>query len=338
MKKELLLIVISLLVFTGMSKAQDIHFSQFYASPLSVNPANTGNYTGDWRLMNSFRRQWSTIKPYTTNAIAYDRQFYIYNENISGGVIFISDKSGLGDLVVNKFLLSAAYHKGLWGHNFHVGIQAGYVQKNINMKALTFPDQYDRESGAFNSALPNGETSTIGDQLSYLDMNIGLVWNKRYGKIDYEGGLAFFHFNYPKERFFSASGERLITRKVLHGSAKWDLTEKIFIQPRIFLMGTNKATDYLVGSNAGYRVKPNKLQVQAIFGGILFRDGLSRNLDAFIAIAGVNFKNLDVGLSYDYNISDLKVASNYMGGFEISVIYTGISTVPKKVTIPCDRY
>jgi hypothetical protein len=39
-------------------KGQDIHFSQYYASPLSLNPANTGNYDGDWRLMNSYRQQW----------------------------------------------------------------------------------------------------------------------------------------------------------------------------------------------------------------------------------------------------------------------------------------
>ncbi|MCI5059058.1 MAG: hypothetical protein MRY83_23295, partial [Flavobacteriales bacterium] len=30
------------------SGAQDIHFSQFNNSPLSLNPAETGNFKGDW--------------------------------------------------------------------------------------------------------------------------------------------------------------------------------------------------------------------------------------------------------------------------------------------------
>src|SRR5687767_12885245 len=84
--------------------AQDIHFSQYYASPLSLNPAYTGDYKGDWRLMNSYRHQWrSTFNtPYTTNAFGYDRQFYLFNENLSGGLIWVQDKSGDAMLKVTK--------------------------------------------------------------------------------------------------------------------------------------------------------------------------------------------------------------------------------------------
>jgi type IX secretion system PorP/SprF family membrane protein len=271
-----------------------------------------------------------------TNAIAYDRNFYVYNENISGGLIFINDKSGGANLAVNKIFLSAAYHKMLGSHKLHFGYQIGYVQKNINMGGLTFPDQYDRNLGGFNAALPNNETFN-GQQLSYTDMNIGLIWSKRIGAFDLEAGLAFFHFNYPKETFFSP-GNSLISRKVMHFSGKVDLTEKIFLQPKLLLMGTTKATDYLVGTNVGYRVSENKATIKSVFGGILLRNGISRNNDAFIAIAGLNFKAFDLGFSYDLNVSDLNIATNYQGGFEISFIYTGMNTVLKKVSIPCDRY
>lgn len=320
-----------------IANAQDIHFSQYYASPLSLNPAETGNYNGDWRLMNSYRQQWSSIKaPFVTNAIAYDRNFYVLNENISGGLIFISDKSGDASLLVNKIFLSAAYHKNLKGHKLHLGYQLGYVQKSFSMGGITFPDQFDPGTGQFNSQLPSNETFN-GEQLSYVDMNIGAAWGKRVGRFDLEAGLAFFHFNYPKETFFTPANS-LISRKLMHFSASIDLTEKIFLQPKVLLMGTTKATDYLLGTNAGYRLPENKLKAKSMFAGILFRNGISRNTDAFIAITGVNFKSLDLGFSYDVNISDLNIATNYLGGFEISLIYTGISTVLKKVTIPCERY
>jgi type IX secretion system PorP/SprF family membrane protein len=331
------IIYVLCLFHTPNLQAQDIHFSQYYASPLSLNPANTGNYSGDWRLMNSYRRQWKSIKePFVTNAIAYDRNFYVLNENFSAGLIFINDKSGGANLAVNKIMLSMAYHKAIKGHHLHLGYQIGYVQKNINLAGVTFPDQYDRNTGGFNTMLPNNETFN-GTQLSYVDMNIGLIYGKRIGIFDLEAGLAFFHFNYPRETFFSP-GNSLISRKLLHFSAKVDLTEKIFLQPKILMMGTTKATDYLAGTLSGYRIAENKATIKSVFAGILLRNGISRNNDAFIAIAGINFKAFDLGFSYDYNVSDLKTATNYLGGFELSFIYTGISTVLKKVSIPCDRY
>ena len=47
--------------------AQDIHFSQFFASPVLVNPANTGNFNGVARLGLNYRDQWGSVSvPYQT--------------------------------------------------------------------------------------------------------------------------------------------------------------------------------------------------------------------------------------------------------------------------------
>ncbi len=44
------------------SSAQDLHFSQFFNSPLTTNPANTGFIPdGDYRLGINYRNQWSAI-------------------------------------------------------------------------------------------------------------------------------------------------------------------------------------------------------------------------------------------------------------------------------------
>lgn len=335
MKRSVTLLV--LVLFFLSAKSQDIHFSQFYASPLTLNPANTGNYTGDWRVMNSYRRQWKAITtPFLTNAIAYDRQFYVYNENISGGLLVVSDKSGDALLKVNKFFVSGAYHKSINGHYFHAGYQVGYVQKSFSIDNLTFPDQYDNEIGHFNADLPHNEI-VASEQLGYMDMNAGLAWGKRFNKFSLEAGLALFHLTTPKESFFS-NENTLTTRKVLTLGGKVDLNKKLFLMPHVLLMGTTKATDYLAGANLGYKLPLNKIRALSVFAGAMTRDGIDRNTDAFAVIAGVNFKGLDLGFSYDYNISELHVASDYLGGFEISIIYTSLSTVLQKVSIPCDRY
>jgi len=57
MKKLLL----TLLLFPGIvsvSLAQDPNFSQFFASPLTLNPALTGKFDGNFRLAGNYRNQW----------------------------------------------------------------------------------------------------------------------------------------------------------------------------------------------------------------------------------------------------------------------------------------
>jgi hypothetical protein len=58
-------------------QAQDLHFSQFYNSPLTTNPANTGFIPdGDYRLGVNYRNQWSSIMtvPYKTMSAFGDVQ------------------------------------------------------------------------------------------------------------------------------------------------------------------------------------------------------------------------------------------------------------------------
>src|ERR1022692_1449354 len=139
------------------SWSQDIHYSQFYASPLNISPSNTGNMDGDWRICANYRSQWKEIsKPYSTPDISYDQNSYIRNERISGGAILIDDQSG-GNLSVLKFLLSAAYHKTISGNCLHGGVQFGFVEKSFNPNLETYPDQFSWASGQFDSNLPNGE-------------------------------------------------------------------------------------------------------------------------------------------------------------------------------------
>lgn len=326
-------------VCLGLSiSAQDIHFSQFYASPLSLNPANTGNHAGDWRVSNNFRRQWKSITvPFVTASLGYDRQFYLRNHNLSGGVYYINDKSGDSRLTVNKLYLSGAYHKKIDGHNLHGGLQAGYVKKGFDISQLSFPDQFDIDQGQFNTGLSTGDAG-IGDNLSYMDLNIGLAWSKKLSdKFEPQAGLALFHLTKPNESF-TGTKNNLPRRKVLTLGARWDATQKIFLTPHVLMMSQIKANDFLTGTNVGYNLPANEIKAESVFAGVLFRNGIKRNTDAFIVIGGINFKNLSVGLSYDYNISDLKVASDRKGAIEFSIIYTSISTILEKIALPCDRY
>lgn len=325
------------LFLISSSFSQDIHFSQFYASPLTLNPAETGNYHGDWRLMNNFRSQWKAIGiPFRTISLGYDRQIFIGKERLSGGIILVNDQSGDEKLIVNKFFLSTAYHKTLGKSTFHLGIQGGYVMKSYNTSKMTFPNQFDKSKGEFINSLPNNE-KTLGDQSSYVDLNGGIIWTGNFGKFQPEIGFSVFHLTQPKETFIGKNN-KLPMRNVIHYGGKIDLNDKLFLMPNIFYMNHSSANDLLAGSNIGIKLKENGPKIKSVFFGPLFRSGISRNSDAFIAIFGVNFLQLDLGISYDVNISTLKSSTRNRGAFEFSLIYTGMTTRVAKITTPCDRY
>lgn len=318
--------------------SQDIHFSQFYASPLTLNPANTGNYVGDWRFANIFRRQWPSIvkkKPFQTIAMSYDQQFYVFNENISAGFVIVSDRSGFYNLNVSKLYLSGGYHKTISGNNLHFGFQGGYVSKGFDNDGISYPEQWDNNTGQFNPEL--SYTGPGAEKKSYVDLNAGAIWGRKFGKLEPEAGFALYHFNYPKETLIKNDESRLPMRKVFHIGGKIHLTEKIFIMPNILVMTHKKANDFLEGANLAYRLPKNPVKIQYIYGGFEFRNGIKRNNDAAIGIIGAQFRKMNVGLSYDLNISDLKAATNNRGGFEVSLIYIGPSTLLQNISIPCDR-
>ena len=95
-----------------VGSAQDIHFSQFYEPTLTLNPANTGNFLGDWRANLMYRTQWRSInnvKPFVTTQFAYDQQVEFLGQNFALGGYFVHDRSGDGKLKQNKLMVSGAY-------------------------------------------------------------------------------------------------------------------------------------------------------------------------------------------------------------------------------------
>ena len=68
-----LLFSLLLLAFAFNLKAQDPNFSQFFASPLTLNPALTGKFDGSYRVAGNYRNQWPTINnAFTTYTASFD--------------------------------------------------------------------------------------------------------------------------------------------------------------------------------------------------------------------------------------------------------------------------
>lgn len=325
-------------LFQGINlSGQDVHFSQFYHAPLALNPANTGNFNGEWRVMNLYRNQWTAIPyPYRTLSVGADKLFYYFKDIVSAGIYVVSDKSGAVNLQVNKIYVSGAYKKYLYNYSLSGGLQVGYVNKQVSFNNLTFPEQFDMTTGDFNLQLNNNEINSQ-DRASYIDVNAGFIGSTVYHKIKLESGIALYHINYPEESF-TGSGARLPVRYVFHGKAGIPVREIFFARPQFLYMFHKKASNLLFGSDFGVKVPYNTYKLNSVFAGCYLRGGFSRKTDAVVLACGVEWYRLTLGLSYDFNFSFIKPAVNNRGSFEISLIYTSFNAVPPKITIPCDMY
>ncbi|MEY4885315.1 MAG: hypothetical protein RL151_624, partial [Bacteroidota bacterium] len=118
-------------------RAQDPHFSQFFTSPLTLNPALTGLFDGDFRVAGNFRNQWPTINnAFKTGTASID--FSLLKDNIpendrwSIGLLALNDRSVNRILNNNHYSVSTAYHKGLDENGYHqltIGFQGTYTSK-----------------------------------------------------------------------------------------------------------------------------------------------------------------------------------------------------------------
>lgn len=332
------LLIALLFVASFSAFAQDIHFTQFYEPSLTLNPSNTGKFDGDWRFNGIFRSQWgAVVRPFVTTAMSYDQPVNIGKHRFGIGGFYVFDKSGDGRLMMNKVMVSLAYHKNFAGHLLSLGVQGGFNNKNINFSTLSFPGQYDNLIGSYNTTLANGETFA-GANSNYFDFNLGLGWSKKINpKLSLDAGYSIFHLNSPHESLANLK-TNLEMRHVFNASAKYDLNDINYITPNILYMYDKAASNLVLGANYNHKMLPNKYKMTTVFGGVAFRDGFFRTFDATALVVGCIVRDFRVGVAYDINLSPLSTATTYRGAFEISITYIAQSSTPKIYTVPCEIY
>ena len=112
-------ILIIFLAFSHLAvKAQDPHFSQYFASPLTLNPAMTGYFDGDHRASANFRQQWWSLgSPFVTSTLSFDSkimQLKLPEKDIFGaGIMALFDQSLGGSFNSINIAASGSYHKAL---------------------------------------------------------------------------------------------------------------------------------------------------------------------------------------------------------------------------------
>ncbi|MCH8330847.1 MAG: PorP/SprF family type IX secretion system membrane protein, partial [Bacteroidetes bacterium] len=144
--RQLLTIVLFLLMQN--IHGQEVHFSQFGSSPLTLNPALTGMINGNYRIVGNFREQWKSVTvPYSTFSSSIDMPILrsrFRQDNLGAGFIFYRDIAGDSRLSTSFYSLSLGFTKALDSRQrLTIGLQPGLIQKSINFSDLQFGSQFN---------------------------------------------------------------------------------------------------------------------------------------------------------------------------------------------------
>jgi len=324
MKKSIFFLWI---LITGAAKAQDPSFSQFFASPLTLNPALTGKFNGDLRMAGNYRDQWPTInKAYVTSTLSAD--FPIFQNRMPAGnrwalgFMGMTDKTADGILTSNYLSFSTAYHMtvdegGL--HQIGVGFQGTYANKVLDGPRLRFIDGLQIDGTFLPSASEPVNLQVVSS--SYFDMGAGALYN---GSLNGDNavylGVSFYHLNQPKESFLGADDITVPTRFTVHGGGFFPSasTGKTWYVSALY---SKQSTAYELVFGGALELSASddeKKPVNVYIGSWARTNNVS---DAIIPYVGLDYGSFNLGLTYDVNISAFKVATQGRGGFEISLIY-----------------
>jgi len=313
---------------------QDPSFSQFFSSPLNVNPALTARMNSKWRIISNIRDEWiSPASPYTTGTISFDSKILrnkIPESSVFGiGTMLMYDQAMAGVLKSNYASLNLSYNlkiaEGEGEHRLGVGMGLIYGHKQVDFSRLNFSEQFN--GYGFNTNLPSGE-SALNNMKSYISSSVGLIYSYVTQYADFDFGVSAFHLNKPKQTVTSDPRQYLPPRYVVHTNFENYLDERVVLNTNAIYQSQANVSYFSVGGGIGYFLSDDGEDDLIVNAGVWY---WSRN--AVIPYFGLTYKKIQFGLTYDVTVSKLASASQKPKTLELSIIIRGDDR-PKGV-IPC---
>lgn len=296
------LLFAGLLVFSnGRTEAQDPIFSQFFSSPLYLNPAFAGN-------QNSFRATLGTRThplPDATNVSTFLLSVDGPVQALSGALALLATSDYQGNMLWDNHISGIySYHMNIspdWHMNF--GAQAGYFRRELSWSRLVFYDP------------AQAPPANADDWRHVVDFAAGvLFFNERY-----YGGIAMHHLSQPN---ISLTEEKL------------SLDRKFTAHLGMQFEGGNRHSTF--GRGADYFVSPNVIYqkqgphqrihvglyggIEPLMGGIWLQHNPGSR-PTMVFLFGISWQDLRIGYSYDYNLSGFTDIRHGIHEISLSILF-----------------
>lgn len=207
----------------GIAFSQDLQYAQFYAAPLTINPALAGAGTEDnARVILNYRNQWPHLNvSFISASLSYDQ-------------FFPQIQSGIGLIYTHNIVTSAKYRSQNLGAHYayqlainedwklRVGMEGAYTLRSLGFSSLTFGDQFTNQ-GLQN---PVSQEAGLEEQIGYVNLSLGtFLYSEKYWL-----GIAAFNLTRPRQNFLASEDifNRLPIRYSVQVGAKFNLTPPRF--------------------------------------------------------------------------------------------------------------
>ncbi len=353
-----LLKTLSICLMSGSLLAQDPHFSQFYAAPLTLNPALTGAFSGNYRLLGIFRGQWGevlrneAVPMYRTYAFSADfrtNKGIGKNDAFGVGASFLGDQAGELKYGTNQFGIGVSYFKSLdqrANHYLALVIQAEVFQRTLGPGRAQFVNQWD--GTAYNPLLPSNE-AFVNTNFMNFTLGTGLLYYWRINRrTNIYLGASVYHLNRPTESFKDNSDVKVPMKISGHGGFRFPVKGRFDLQPKFVVISQGKSIQLNFGADARILFQERDPDGNNFRFGFLYRlvggdkdspwNDQVLNSEALILTTGIDYNGLSLNVAYDINVSELITASRSRGAFEVGVSYTGKFNPRKPTRIYCPRF
>jgi type IX secretion system PorP/SprF family membrane protein len=333
MKKIFLFIAI--LLVHAYAYAQDPHFSQFFASPLTINPANTGNFSGSLRVALNSRTQLPEFNnAYATKTLSLDapilKKYIKEDDKLSVGLLILSDQSGNKLLNDNNIAASVSYSKALdenANHSIALGFQVNYSMYRFDPLKANFEDQLT--AGGFtgtSSELILGNNFTKNT----TDINAGILYTGSTSDNNiFYVGASYYHFAKPTVGFITPT-YFTNSRANVHGGAYFSLSSAASLHTSFQYQQQGNTNELIVGGALSYYLgKDNGLELYA---------GLwSRIKESIIPYVGLEWNHIRAGFTYDIGAANTLASSRFYQSSEFSLIYI-LENKSKAFKMKCPKF
>jgi len=334
LRRNIYLVVVLLLGYQVVVDAQDIHFSQFFNSPLNLNPALTGQFNGNTRVHANYRRQWKSVPAdYMSADVGIDFNFAKADKKNALGIGALVNYDQAGDLNLNMTGLNGylSYAIGISDNkSITPGLNVSYAQRKYDLGAVRSGNQWN--GTAFD---PSIDPEFVGaDQTSYFDLGVGLNYRgQKHIRKFLDVGVGLYHLIQPTDSFDDVITNTAIQRPMrltLYGMLNQKLSEKLDLLVNVMHQRQSPYRETVL--NAQGKIYLGKNLDKALFLGLGYRLE-----DAWYPMIAVEIGRLYGAFSYDFNISDFDIATDGRGGPELTLRYI-FSKIPDGLYKPCLIY
>lgn len=319
MKRSLLIVLIGLICFLEV-RAQDPQFSQYYASPLYLNPAFAGTGFSHRVALNS-RIQWPSLpQAFVTHALSWDMSAPKFNSGF--GLMAMTDKAGTVGL--NNTSVGLIYSYKFYLSNKWVispGLRFAYAINDIDRSKLLAGDQIEFGGGAGTPSIDPAINNLRN--ASYFDFDFGgLMYNDKFWF-----GASVSHLSRPNASFIQDE-YRIPMKFTAHAGMQIPLNTGVFASDRPTHIAPSfiyKVQDEFNQLDFGVNYYYQPVNIGVWYRGVPIQRFIGPTGDSYLSHDAVIFLigfaawNFEFNYSYDFTISELGINTN--GAHEFSLIY-----------------